>query len=120
MLRFSRLARIILLVLAISGLPPRMFCQTPAEKTATDSMAEAPQILVAPLFIEAAGFTSTISIVGELSFGVTAQVVVFDHKGAQIASETVALPAHSRVAVGIGECVAPGKHGRDNGFSRPQ
>ena len=79
-------------------LPARVFCQTPA-----DSMGESLQILVAPLFIEGAGFESTIKMVSELSFAVTAQVILFDHNGAQIASEAVTLPAHSRVAVGIGD-----------------
>jgi hypothetical protein len=65
-------------------------------------MSEAPQVLVAPLFIENAEFTSTVTMVNELSFAVTAQVVVFDHNGAQVASETVTLPAHSRVAAAIG------------------
>jgi hypothetical protein len=66
-------------------------------------MSEMPQVLTAPLFIETAGFTSTITMVSELNFAVTAQVVLFDRNGAQITSQTVAFPAHSRQAVLVGD-----------------
>ena len=103
MLRYSGFTRTVLLVFAISILRETAFCQTRPEAAGAGSMNEAPQILIAPLFVETAGFTSTISIVSELSFAVTAQIVLFDHNGAQVASEIVGLPGHSRVVVGIGD-----------------
>ena len=81
-----------------------VFCQTRAPNPAVaDSMSEMPQVLAAPLFIEAAGFTSTITMVSELNFAVTAQVVLFDRNGAQITSQTVSFPAHSRQTVLVGD-----------------
>jgi hypothetical protein len=88
----------------ISSFPSTIFCQKRAQKLVTaDCMSEMPEVLVAPLFIETAGFTSTIAMVSELNFAVTAQVVLFDRHGAQIASQTVAFPAHSRQAVLVGD-----------------
>src|ERR1035437_1373046 len=90
-LSFPRFARTISAVLVISSFPSTIFCQTRAQKTAAaDSMSEMPQVLTAPLFIEAAGLTSTITMVNELNFAVTAQVALFDRHGAQIMSQTVA------------------------------
>src|ERR1035438_5737560 len=84
-LSFPRFARTISAVLVISSFPSTIFCQTRAQKTAAaESMSEMPQVLTAPLFIEAAGLTSTIPMVNELNFAVTAQVALFDRHGAQI------------------------------------
>jgi hypothetical protein len=83
MLPFSPTARIISAALVIFGFPSTIFGQTRASKpAAADSMSEMPQVLVAPLFIESAEFTSTITMVSELNFAVTAQVVLFDRNGA--------------------------------------
>src|SRR5450755_3604841 len=90
----------------MATLPAPVFCQKRAAKLASNSMSEMPEILVAPLFIETAGFTSTIMMVNELSFSVTAQVVLFDRNGARITSQTVALPAHSREAVLVSMAIA--------------
>lgn len=82
---------VVIPALLLETLPPFAFCQKalPANQAASNSMSEMPQILVAPLFIETAGFTSTISMVSELNFPVTAQVVVFDRHGTPITSQTV-------------------------------
>ncbi len=66
-------------------------------------MSEMPQVLVAPLFVEAAGFTSTISMVSELNFPVTAEVVLYDRHGARITASHVAIPAHSRQVVRVAD-----------------
>jgi hypothetical protein len=42
-------------------------------------------------------------MVSELNFAVTAEVVLFDRNGAQITSQTVAFPAHSRQALLVGD-----------------
>jgi hypothetical protein len=48
--------------LVIFGFASTIFGQTRASKPAVaDSMSEMPQVLVAPLFIETAGFTGTIT-----------------------------------------------------------
>jgi len=103
MLNFPSIARSISAVLVISTFPSTLSCQTRAQKPATDSMSEMPEVLVAPLFVETAGFTSTIAMVNELNFAVTAQVVLFDRHGAQMTSKTVAFPAHSQEAVLVGD-----------------
>ena len=55
---FAPIARITSAVLVISSFPSTIFCQTRAPNPAVaDSMSEMPQVLTAPLFIEAAGFT---------------------------------------------------------------
>ena len=92
-----------------------MFCQTLAQQPAADSMSEMPQVLAAPLFIEAAGFTSTITMVNELNFAVAAQVVLFDRHGAQIVSQTVAFPAHSRQVVLVGDLLRQANSGETMG-----
>jgi len=60
------------------GAAPRQTTLTPR---AADSMSEMAEILVAPLFIEAAGFTSRVIMVNGLSFAVNAQVILFDRSG---------------------------------------
>ena len=115
-LSFPRFARTISAVLVISSFPSTIFCQTRAQKTAAaDSMSEMPQVLTAPLFIEAAGLTSTITMVNELNFAVTAQVALFDRHGAQITSQTVAFPAHSRLAVLVGDLLRQANSGETMG-----
>ena len=102
MLTFSSITGIASTVLVISSFPASVFCQVRAPLTrAADSISEMPEVLAAPLFMEAAGFTSTITMVNELSFAVTAEVVLFDRNGARITSQAVALPAHSRGAVNL-------------------
>ena len=62
MLPFSPTTRIISAALVIFGFAPSIFGQKRASKPAVaDSMSEMPQVLVAPLFIETAGFTGTIT-----------------------------------------------------------
>jgi hypothetical protein len=99
----------------MATLPAPVFCQKRAAKKASNSMSEMPEILVAPLFIETAGFTSTITMVNELSFSVTAQVVLFDRNGARITSQTVALPAHSREAVLVSRLLRAANSGETMG-----
>ena len=99
----------------MATLPAPVFCQKRAAKMASNSMSEMPEILVAPLFIETAGFTSTITMVNELSFSVTAQVVLFDRNGARITSQTVALPAHSREAVLVSRLLRAANSGETMG-----
>ena len=92
----SHIAGIILALLLTLSLPSAVFCQARPQNPAANSMSEMPEILAAPLFIEDAGFSSTITMVSELNFAVTAQVVLFDRNGARITSQTVTFPAHSR------------------------
>ncbi|MGO9239662.1 MAG: hypothetical protein ACLQBJ_02540 [Bryobacteraceae bacterium] len=66
-------------------------------------MNEMPEILVAPLFIEANGFTSSLVMVNELTFAVSADVVLFDRNGAKIVSQTVNFPPHSQQALAVGD-----------------
>src|SRR5450755_884141 len=99
----------------MATLPAPVFCQKRAAKLASNSMSEMPEILVAPLFIETAGFTSTITMVNELSFSVTAPVVLFDRNGARITSQTVALPAHSRQAVLVSRLLRAANSGETMG-----
>src|SRR5271165_1147796 len=104
MISLHRSSRIITAILAVSTLPPATIAQTPAPQPAVaDSMSEMPEVLVAPLFIESAGFTSSITLVNELNFAVSAKVVLFDHNGAQITSQTVNFSAHSRQALQVGD-----------------
>lgn len=71
--------------------------QTTAPRAAAlDSMSEMPEVLVAPLFIETGEFTSKITMVNELNFGVTANAIVRNSQGVQIASRTVHFTAHSQ------------------------
>ncbi len=102
MLDFPSITRVVSVVLLVSGFPATAFCQARAPKPAANSMSEMPEVLAAPLFIEDAGFTSTITMVNEVNFAVTAQVVLFDRNGSPITSQTVALPGHSREAVAAG------------------
>lgn len=78
--------------------------QTTAPRAAaSDSMAEMPEVLVAPLFIETGEFTSTITMVNELNFAVTANVIVRNSQGAQIASQLVNFTAHSQQALMVAD-----------------
>jgi hypothetical protein len=71
-------------------------------------MSEMPEILVAPLFIEANGYTSSIVAVNELTFAVSADVVLFDRNGVQIVSKTVNFPPHSQLAFAVAELLRLG------------
>jgi hypothetical protein len=66
-------------------------------------MTEMPEVLVAPLFIETGEFTSRITMVNELNFAVTANVIVRDSQGAQIASQLVNFTAHSQQALMVAD-----------------
>lgn len=112
----SLITRVICVVLVMFTFALTLFSQAQAPKDlGSDSMSEMPEVLVAPLFIETAAFTSTITMVNELSFGVTAQVVLFDRNGGQITSQTVALPAHSREAVLVGDLLRAANSGETMG-----
>jgi hypothetical protein len=78
-------------------------------------MSEMPEVLVAPLFFEDAGFTSTISMVSELNFPVMAQVVLFDRRGAKITSRTIAFAAHSRQVVLVADLLRQANSGETMG-----
>ena len=92
------------LALVVLGFPWAAFSQTlPRQSAKANSMSEMPEILAAPLFIEANGFTSRITMVSELNFAVTADVILVDRSGLQIASRTVAFSPHSRQAVQVAD-----------------
>lgn len=78
-------------------------------------MSEMAEVLAAPLFIEDAGFSSTITMVSELNFPVNAQVILFDRHGAQIMSQTVAFAAHSRQVVAVGDLLRQANSGETMG-----
>ena len=94
------------------GFPTLVFSQVPptktlikakASKAAADSMSEMPEVLVAPLFIESGGFTSRIVMVNELTFAITADVILFNRNGVAIASRSVAFPPHSQQALAVAD-----------------
>lgn len=62
-------------------------------------MSEMPEVLSAPVFIEEGGFTSRITMVNELTFAITAEVVLFGRNGARITSQMVAFPIPSIATV---------------------
>ena len=78
-------------MLLISNFPPPRQSGKRARKTRRRySVSEVAEVLAAPLFIEDAGFSSTITMVSELNYQVTAQVLLLDRNGAQITYQTVA------------------------------
>ena len=74
-----------------------------SQPAAANSMSEMQAVLAAPLFIESGEFTSRITMVNELAFAVSADVVLFDRQGVRIAAQTVAFPAHSQQALLVGD-----------------
>jgi|GEM_PF-3301323 len=91
------------------GFPAAVLSQVLPNKTVTkaqaamDSMSEMPEVLVAPLFIESGGFTSRIVMVNELTFAITADVILFNRNGAVIASQNVAFQPHSQQALAVAD-----------------
>jgi hypothetical protein len=57
----------------------------------------------------------SLSMVSELNFPVTAQIVLFDRHGAQITSQTIAFPAHSRQVVLVADMLRLANSGETMG-----